>query len=147
MKAPLLDRSTEYKVDFFDDRDHNNIFLETSKEQDERVRKNSPFSNLKTWRLLKVIVKSNDDVRQEQFAMQLIRIPWVPADSWAGLITEVHPAATAGARPVSRSTSTPAALSYSTRHCGYQRRISKPLCASTSGGCVTACARCRNLSM
>jgi phosphatidylinositol 4-kinase len=36
------------------------------------VRKQSPFGHLKTWRLIKVIVKSNDDVRQEQFAMQLI---------------------------------------------------------------------------
>jgi len=33
---------------------------------------NSPFGHLKTWRLIRVIVKSNDDVRQEQFAMQLI---------------------------------------------------------------------------
>jgi hypothetical protein len=37
--------------------------LETSKEQDERVRKNSPFGHLKTWKLIKIIVKSNDDVR------------------------------------------------------------------------------------
>ena len=27
---------------------------------------------MKTWKLIKIIVKSNDDVRQEQFAMQLI---------------------------------------------------------------------------
>lgn len=58
--------------DFYEERPHNTIFLETSKEQDERVRKNSPFGGLKTWRLIKLIVKSNDDVRQEQFAMQLI---------------------------------------------------------------------------
>lgn len=57
---------------FFEDRPVNNIFLESSKEQDERVRANSPFGHLKTWKLLKIIVKSNDDVRQEQFAMQLI---------------------------------------------------------------------------
>jgi hypothetical protein len=43
--------------------------METSDEQDERVRKNCPFGHLKTWRLIKIIVKSNDDVRQEQFAM------------------------------------------------------------------------------
>ena len=36
------------------------------------MRRNSPFGNLKTWKLIKIIVKSNDDVRQEQFAMQLI---------------------------------------------------------------------------
>lgn len=65
MQAPLLDHSINNDVDFFEDRECNNVFLETSKEQDERVRRNSPYSNLKTWRLLKVIVKSNDDVRQE----------------------------------------------------------------------------------
>ena len=48
---------------FFEERPHNTIFLETSKEQDERVRKNSPFGYLKTWKLVKIIVKSNDDVR------------------------------------------------------------------------------------
>lgn len=58
--------------DFYDDRPNNTIFIETSMEQDERVRRNSPFGGLKTWRLIKLIVKSNDDVRQEQFAMQLI---------------------------------------------------------------------------
>jgi len=61
----LLDHSINGDVDFFEDRECNNVFLETSKEQDERVKRNSPYSNLKTWRLLKVIVKSNDDVRQE----------------------------------------------------------------------------------
>lgn len=30
------------------------------------------FGPLKTWRLLRVIVKSGDDLRSEQFAMQLI---------------------------------------------------------------------------
>ena len=39
------------------------IFSETSRQQDERVRKNSPYGHLKTWRLIKIIVKSNDDVR------------------------------------------------------------------------------------
>eukprot|EP00351_Strombidinopsis_sp_SopsisLIS2011_P006038 CAMPEP_0116879196 /NCGR_PEP_ID=MMETSP0463-20121206/10987_1 /TAXON_ID=181622 /ORGANISM="Strombidinopsis sp, Strain SopsisLIS2011" /LENGTH=127 /DNA_ID=CAMNT_0004528257 /DNA_START=2313 /DNA_END=2696 /DNA_ORIENTATION=- len=64
--------SVDNEVDFYHDRNVNNIFMETSKEQDERVRRNSPFGNLKTWKLIKMIVKSNDDVRQEQFAMQLI---------------------------------------------------------------------------
>ncbi|CDW71897.1 phosphatidylinositol 4-kinase [Stylonychia lemnae] len=66
------DRSTVMQQAFFEGRPINNVFLETSVEQDERVRRNSPFGNLKTWRLIKIIVKSNDDVRQEQFAMQLI---------------------------------------------------------------------------
>ncbi|CDW87043.1 phosphatidylinositol kinase (pik-k) [Stylonychia lemnae] len=53
--------------------DCKNILIEeTSQEQEERIRKNSPFGHLKTWKLFRMIVKSNDDVRQEQFAMQLI---------------------------------------------------------------------------
>jgi len=50
-------------VDFYKERATNNIFLESSKEQDERVKANSPFRNLRTWKLMKIIVKSNDDVR------------------------------------------------------------------------------------
>lgn len=60
------------QVDFYKERATNNIFLESSKEQDARVRANSPFRNLRTWKLMKIIVKSNDDVRQEAFAMQII---------------------------------------------------------------------------
>lgn len=59
-------------VDFFMERHTDSIFLETSKEQEKRVKENSPFSNQTDWQLMKVIVKSNDDVRQESFAMQLI---------------------------------------------------------------------------
>ena len=66
------DKTSVIQQAFFEGRPINNVFLETSVEQDERVRRNSPFGNLKTWRLIKIIVKSNDDVRQEQFAMQLI---------------------------------------------------------------------------
>ena len=58
-----ISAQTEPEVDFFNERGNNNIFLETSKEMDERVRAISPFKHLKTWRLMKVIVKSNDDVR------------------------------------------------------------------------------------
>eukprot|EP00347_Sterkiella_histriomuscorum_P016779 403351884 len=65
-------RETDANQAFFEGRPINNVFLETSQEQDERVRRNSPFGHLKTWRLIKIIVKSNDDMRQEQFAMQLI---------------------------------------------------------------------------
>ena len=64
--------NTNNTVDFFNDRDYYKIFLETSKEQEARIKKNSPFSGLKTWKLLRVIVKTNDDLRQEAFAMQLI---------------------------------------------------------------------------
>ena len=46
---------------------------ETTKAQKVRIRQASPFGHLKTWNLLRVIVKSIDDVRQEQFAMQLLQ--------------------------------------------------------------------------
>lgn len=36
---------------------------ETAEEQEIRIRNESPFGNLKSWRLLRVIVKANDDVR------------------------------------------------------------------------------------
>jgi phosphatidylinositol 4-kinase len=58
----------------FEERPEGSIFKETSLEQDARIKKNSPFGHLKTWKLLRVIVKSNDDVRQEQFAMQCISV-------------------------------------------------------------------------
>ena len=45
---------------------------ETSEEQENRIRLASPFGQLKSWSLLRVMVKANDDVRQEQFAVQLL---------------------------------------------------------------------------
>ena len=45
---------------------------ESAKEQERRIRLASPFGQLKSWSLLRVIVKANDEVRQEQFAVQLI---------------------------------------------------------------------------
>ena len=75
-KAKMIDANAsaknENKVDFFNDRDYYKIFLETSKEQEKRVKKNSPFSKLRTWKLMRVIIKTNDDLRQEAFAMQLM---------------------------------------------------------------------------
>jgi hypothetical protein len=50
---------------FYEERPDTTIFSEISKEQEARVRLQSPFGSLRTWRLLRVIVKSNDDVRQE----------------------------------------------------------------------------------
>ncbi|OQR99035.1 phosphatidylinositol kinase (PIK-J) [Achlya hypogyna] len=49
------------------------IFKERWEEKEARVRATSPWGHLPSWRLLPVIVKSNDDLRQEQFASQLIR--------------------------------------------------------------------------
>lgn len=48
------------------------VFKESFKQQSKRIQKNSPYGKFKTWGLLHVIVKSGDDLRQEQFAMQLI---------------------------------------------------------------------------
>mmetsp|Transcript_23878 Transcript_23878/g.23637 ORF Transcript_23878/g.23637 Transcript_23878/m.23637 type:complete len:528 (+) Transcript_23878:59-1642(+) len=48
------------------------IFKESFKEMAQRIRAKSPFGKLKTWELLHIIVKSGDDLRQEQLAMQLI---------------------------------------------------------------------------
>eukprot|EP00644_Phytophthora_capsici_P011395 jgi/Phyca11/508642/fgenesh2_kg.PHYCAscaffold_37_\ len=48
------------------------VFRERWSEKEERIRHESPFGDHPGWRLLSVIVKSNDDLRQEQFAAQLI---------------------------------------------------------------------------
>lgn len=53
------------KVDFYTARTNSNIFLETSKEMEIRVKKQSAFKHLTTWKMAQFIVKSNDDVRQE----------------------------------------------------------------------------------
>ncbi|ETW08456.1 hypothetical protein H310_01036 [Aphanomyces invadans] len=49
------------------------IFKERWADKEDRLRASSPWGHLPSWRLLPVIVKSNDDLRQEQFASQLIR--------------------------------------------------------------------------
>lgn len=59
-------------VDEDEQDEENKVFNETSQEQEVRIRKQSPYGGLVTWKLLRIIVKSNDDVRQEQFAMQII---------------------------------------------------------------------------
>jgi len=48
------------------------IFGEKFEDQAKRLRKNSPYGNCNSWKLFKVIVKSGEDLRQEQFATQLI---------------------------------------------------------------------------
>jgi len=48
------------------------FFGEDSKEQAERIRKQSAFKDLRTWRLLHLIVKTGADMKEEQFALQLI---------------------------------------------------------------------------
>lgn len=49
-------------------------FGKSYKEQCERIRQESPYGNLKTWKLVKLIVKKGCDLRQEQFAMQVISL-------------------------------------------------------------------------
>ena len=41
------------------------VYKESAKEQENRIRKASPYGNLLTWKLMRIIVKSNDDIRQE----------------------------------------------------------------------------------
>ena len=48
------------------------IFGEKIEEQIARLKKVSPFGNCTSWKLFKIIVKSGEDLRQEQFATQLI---------------------------------------------------------------------------
>jgi hypothetical protein len=48
------------------------FFGEKIEAQTERLKKISPFGGLNTYKLFKIIVKSGEDLRQEQFATQLI---------------------------------------------------------------------------
>ncbi|TNV84567.1 hypothetical protein FGO68_gene9624 [Halteria grandinella] len=50
------------------------LLNETSEAQYNRIKQSSPYKDLKTWNLLRIIVKSGDDLRQEQFAMQMISL-------------------------------------------------------------------------
>lgn len=49
------------------------VFKERWKDKEKRIRMTSPIGHLAGWKLLPVIVKSNDDLRQEQCAAQLVR--------------------------------------------------------------------------
>jgi hypothetical protein len=62
---PKMAASVMGEVDFYKGRQNGNIFLETYKEMEARVKKSSPFKHLQTWKVISFIVKSNDDVRQE----------------------------------------------------------------------------------
>lgn len=43
----------------------NFLFKEFAKDQEIRIRANSRFGHLKTWKLARVIIKSGDDMRLE----------------------------------------------------------------------------------
>jgi phosphatidylinositol 4-kinase len=49
------------------------VFKEPWKAKEARLRKESPVGHLPGWKLVAVIVKSGDDLRQEQLAAQLIK--------------------------------------------------------------------------
>ena len=49
------------------------VFKENWKEKEDRLRSVSAYGNHPGWKLLPVLVKSNDDLRQEQLASQLIQ--------------------------------------------------------------------------
>ncbi|CAD8052440.1 unnamed protein product [Paramecium sonneborni] len=48
------------------------IFGENSLDQFERIKSQSIFSQLQTWNLIHLIIKTGDNLKQEQFALQLI---------------------------------------------------------------------------
>lgn len=58
--------------DLIDETKHAPIFKDSFKDMAKKMREKSPFGKLKTWDLVHIIVKSGDDLRQEQLAMQLI---------------------------------------------------------------------------
>lgn len=45
------------------------IFGESSESQIQRIRSESPFKNLKSHKLLNIIIKTDDNLKQEQFAL------------------------------------------------------------------------------
>lgn len=59
-------------VDQIDSQDPTNFFCERIEQQTERLRKISPFCHLSSYKLFNVIIKSGENLRQEQFATQLI---------------------------------------------------------------------------
>lgn len=50
-----------------------NVFLTLTPFVFRRIREASPYGHLHTWRLLSVIVKCGDDLRQELLAYQVLR--------------------------------------------------------------------------
>ena len=50
------------------------LFGESSTKQTQRIKEDSLYGRLKTWRLVHLIVKTGDNLKQEQFAMQLLEL-------------------------------------------------------------------------
>ena len=47
-------------------------FILKKKKKIERIKAKSPFKNLRSWTLVHMIIKTQDNLKQEQFALQLI---------------------------------------------------------------------------
>eukprot|EP00347_Sterkiella_histriomuscorum_P015790 403355671 len=54
--------------------EQNFLFSETYEQQEHRLRQQSIYGELKTWKIVRMIIKSGDDLRQEQFTMQIISL-------------------------------------------------------------------------
>jgi phosphatidylinositol 4-kinase len=52
--------------------ENKNYFGETIEQQTKRLKSLSPFGNLSSYKVVNIIIKSGEDLRQEQFATQLI---------------------------------------------------------------------------
>ena len=52
--------------------DFSNIFGETFEEKEQNLKKTSLFGNFKSHQIFRCIFKTHEDLRQEQFATQLI---------------------------------------------------------------------------
>ena len=48
------------------------MFGESELEMQEKIREKSIYKDLSTWKLIHLIVKTDDNLKQEQFALQLI---------------------------------------------------------------------------
>jgi len=48
------------------------MFGESQSAMHDRIKEKSIYKDLKTWKLLHLIVKTDDNLKQEQFALQLI---------------------------------------------------------------------------
>lgn len=71
-EKPSLKDNINYKIIPVYKNESKDIF--GSVEEEASLRHHSPFGNFSTWRTFKCIVKSGEDLRQEQFASQLINL-------------------------------------------------------------------------
>lgn len=72
LDANNLDEELEEEEEDHVEYEEDHLISDNSKAQKARIKKRSIYRNHYTWDLINYMVKSGDDVRQEQFAMQLI---------------------------------------------------------------------------